>query len=114
MNLDSVRTRVRDTAFDLFGLDATVTLPGGAPTPARVIWGQNLEEDQPYGRDYSRAGPRRLMTIERNGFTAIPRGTIVNAVEKFGAAATDWQVDAHDSTERGTFTVRVVPKTVTP
>lgn len=111
MDLESTRKLVYDRAFDILGLTATITAPYASPVASRAIWMRNLFEDQPVGRDYARLGPRRLMAIRRNGFSEIPRGTIVAVVEKLGAAATNWQVDGIEEVTRGHFVVVVVPET---
>lgn len=78
-----------------FGLAATVTRPAPDNTPiaTTVIW-LGLEDDpQPYGRDFTRREPRRLLALPRADVATMPRGTTVAAPEVVGAASKTWRVD---------------------
>jgi hypothetical protein len=111
VDLDALRSLVTDLNFEVLGIAATITFDLENPVASRIIWMRNLSEDVPIGKSYSALGARRVMAIKRNGFSEIPRGTIVTAPEKLGSAATDWQVDGTEEVTRSHFVVSVVPET---
>lgn len=77
------------------GVAITVTPPSGAPVATTGIWHAELVDAQPYGSDLRRKDPRRVMEIPLNGtLTTVPRGSVIVAADKDGAAARHWRVDA--------------------
>jgi len=111
VDLDALRGLVTDKSLNILGRAATVTLPFENPVESRIHWMRNLDEDLPAGKSYSALGARRRMAIKRNGFSEIPRGTIIAAPHPIGGEMTDWQVDGIEEVTRAHFVVIVVPET---
>lgn len=80
-------------ALDAFGVDATVTPPGGEAMTTRAIWLSPLEDDQPVGLDFKRREPRRVLAVPRSDVASAPRGTIITAPEALGGVTKTWRVD---------------------
>lgn len=98
-----------------FGVAATVTRPAPDTTPIATtgIWlDEALEEERPYGTDFQRRDPRRLMAIPRADVSTLPRGTLIAAPELAGKVIRTWRVDglAHVDPEwwQGVVTREVV------
>lgn len=85
-------------AFDAFSVSATVTPPGGVVIPTRAFWVSPLDERAPVGHDFKKREPRRLLVLPRN-VGALPKGSVVVAVEYGGTVAREWMVDGIDSME---------------
>lgn len=76
------------------GIPVTVTPPGGSAVATTGIWHVPLEEQQPYGTDFQRREPRRLMELPRtDSLTAVPRGSIIAAADVDGGATKNWRAD---------------------
>lgn len=78
-----------------FGLPATVTRPApdDAPISTSIIWLSPLAEDQPYGVDFSRRDPRKVLAVPRSAVVSMPRGTQISAAETPGSEVRSWRVD---------------------
>jgi hypothetical protein len=98
-------------AFDAFAVVATVTPPGGSAIVTRGFWVSPLVENMPVGQDLNRRDPRRVFVLPRADVGALPKGSVVVAVEYGGTVARTWTVDGIDSMEADH--VRAVLKPVT-
>lgn len=108
----TLRDIMVDLNFDFaHGVTATITRPGETPVPTKVIPTISLFEDQPVGSEFSSVEPRRVYAVRRSEFPILERGTIINAPEKQGGAAQDWQVDKIESTTDHYFLAAVIAKT---
>jgi hypothetical protein len=93
---------LRSLAFSLnlsaHGVDATVTRPAPDNTPIVTtgIWLQPLEESRPYGTDFQRREPRRVLVLPRANVPTLPRGSAVVAPETRGGTPITWRVDGFD------------------
>jgi hypothetical protein len=79
------------------GVDITVTPPGLAAVTTTGIWHEPLDDPQPYGTNYRKTEPRRVMEIPRSStLNDIPDGSIVRAVDVDGGSAKNWKVEGLD------------------
>lgn len=78
-----------------FGVAATVTRPAPDNTPiaTTAIWLGAEEDSQPYGTDFTRREPRRLLTLSRAALPTLLRGSLVEAPEVAGGTVQRWRVD---------------------
>lgn len=78
-----------------FGVAATVTrpAPGNTPIATTGIWVDAEDDPQPYGTDFTRREPPRLLSLPRAEVPTLPRGTLVAAPEVGGGASKTWRVD---------------------
>lgn len=81
--------------LEAFGVPATVTRPSpdDDPIATPVIWLSPEDSDRPYGTDYQRREPRRVMGVPRTTVAGVPRGTLVVAPELLGGTDKTWRVD---------------------
>ena len=86
-----------------FGLAVTVTRPAPDNTPIATtgVWFNDAfeQEPRPYGTDFQRREPRRLMAIPRSAVATMPRGTTVAAPEIQGGTSKTWRVDGLDTVD---------------
>lgn len=78
-----------------FGLAITVTRPSPDVDPVSTsgIWSSPASEPQPYGAEFNRVDPRRVMSIPVSAtLQAIPPGSIVVAPEYEGGPLLTWLV----------------------
>lgn len=115
MNLGPLRALATSLAFGTHGVPATAIPLGGGPIATRVMWLPQVGTeaatftDRPYGSDFQRREPRRVMAVERvAGLAALPRGSTIVAPERGDLTATTWTVDGHDMTDVAQFRVMVV------
>lgn len=95
-----------------FGLSITVTRPAPdeGPVVTTGVWVPPLTEAQPFGTDFQRREPRKVMAIERSvALPSLPRGTTILAAEEDGATVRTWRVDGLERTEADLFRVSLVP-----
>ena len=52
-----------------------------------------VAESVPYGTDFQRREPRRVLAVKRADVVTLPRGTVITAPEKLGGADKTWRVD---------------------
>jgi len=81
------------------GVDAVVTVPGGSPVAAVVIWVAPVPQDMPLGEDFSREDPRRVLAIARADVPLVPTGTVIEAPESAGGETLTWRVDGIERVE---------------
>lgn len=86
-------------AFDAFAVVATVTPPGGTAIVTRGFWVSPLVENTPVGHDLNRREPRRVFVLPRADVGALPKGSVVEAVDYGGSVARTWTVDGIESME---------------
>lgn len=106
------------SAADTFGLPITVTRPDPYNDPVQTtgIWistdhmGGGLVEPRPYGTDFQRREPRRLLAVTRNDqLPTLPRGSSVVAPEYLGGPAKTWTVDGLEHVEADCWRALLVP-----
>ena len=100
-----------------FGVPITVTRPLTVARPIAVaidtsgVWVSSLFEDPPFGKELTRAEPRKVMVIPVSASLAdIPRGTKIVAPEKGGEASKNWIVDGLEKTDVDEIRVVLVPE----
>ena len=93
-----------------FGVPATVTRP--APDDDVIetagIWLTETAETQPFGTDFRRREPRRLIGLARSVVPTLPRGTLIVAAEFVGGVEKTWRVDEFDRAESDQWRAIVV------
>ena len=111
MSFGTFRELALDLNFDFaHGTPATITRPDLPPVSTYVIPSRHIFDDAPTGREFEARDPRRLFAVRRDVFTELERGTIINAAERQGGTAIDWQVDGIEETTEDHFMVRVIQK----
>jgi hypothetical protein len=118
VTVDALRTQAQAFMFATIGVPITIARPepDSAPIATTGIWMvQPPEEHRPFGTDFQRREPRRLMAIRRiPGLETFPRGTVITAPELQGGTATDWRVDGFSKpVETDEYRVHLVPTDVT-
>ena len=108
MSFGSLRALVLSLNQSTHGVPATITrvAPAStAPIATTVIWPSAvpLQEDQPYGVDFSRKGPRRVMAIPRVDVDSLPAGSIIVAPEQPDGANKTWRVEVMERVEADTW-----------
>lgn len=109
MEYHALRTLVLASTWATFGVAATVRVPDGDPVSCRVIWVTPPTDAAPTGAEFQRRDQRRSVAIRRADVPAVPRGTVIEAVEKDGDAARTWVVDGTLVVEAEHVRVTVVP-----
>jgi hypothetical protein len=81
------------------GVTVTVTRVAPAsttPIETTGIWlTAPLAEQRPFGTDFQRNQPRKVMVLAKSDFDSVPRGSIVVAPETQGGANKNWRVDGY-------------------
>ncbi len=77
----------------VFGVDATVTPPGGDPTETKVVWLPPTTVELPAGEAFRRVEARRVVAVSKSEIPELPRGTIVAAPLVEGGDVGSWKVD---------------------
>jgi len=118
MDLGPLRVLTRALTQATFGVPATVKVPwlspdDDPPTQTTVettgVWVTPLDEAQPFGADFTRREPRRILAIPRTAtLDMVPRGTLIEAAEEPGGTVRTWRVDGLERTEPGLTRVIVV------
>ena len=100
-----------------FGVSITATRPLTVTRPLPVaiatsgVWVSSLFDDQSFGKELTRAEPRKVMAIPVSASLAeIPRGTKIVAPEMGGEANKDWIVDGLEKTAVDEIRVVLVPE----
>ncbi len=99
MDLGPLRALALDLTASAHGVTATVTRPAPDNTPiiTRGIWITTpLEEPRPYGTDFQRRAPRRVLALPLSAVQTLPRGTIIVALDRVGGSIKVWRVDGLD------------------
>lgn len=110
MDLGPLRTLALEINLAAHGVSATVTRPAPDDTPVETtgIWHTAPPEDaQPYGTDFRRREPRRILALPRADLPTMPRGTTISAPETIGGTAKTWTVDGLERVEADTWRVLV-------
>lgn len=94
-------------AQEAFGVDGTLTNPGGDPVDVTVVWVAPLDAEAPGGADFKRVAPKRLMSISRAEVSEIQLNAVIDAPEEEGGADRRWQVASFDRVEYDNVTVLV-------
>lgn len=80
-------------ALAVFGLPATVTVPGEEPVDTTAIWlGPVLVEVE--GVLVQTTGPQAVLALPRSDVPTVPRGTLVEVAETATGAVRSWSVEA--------------------
>lgn len=79
-----------------FGVDITVTVPGGDPVEGRGAWLPDLIDEVPAGGAFTRRERRRVLAVDLAEFVAMPRGTIVQAPPRLADPVARFMVDAFE------------------
>lgn len=98
-----------DSALDAFGVDATVTAPGGSPVATRVIWLPPTTIESPPGSAFRRVESKRVVALPASAVPSTPRGTIVSAPELPGGPVANWRVDEGEKVAADEYRAIVVP-----
>lgn len=110
MDLGPLRVLTRELTQAAFGVSATVTPPSAAAVETTGVWMTPADEPQPFGADFSRREPRRVLAIPiTDTLTTIPRGTLIEAADEPGGTTKTWSVDGLERSEPGLMRVIVVP-----
>ena len=100
---------LREAATNAFGQPATVTVPGGSPVPAVVIWLPPHTAMVPGTLNVRKAEASRVMAIYEVDVAAVPRLTKVAVAEMDGGPVTHWVVDSTFKIEDDHVRVDVLP-----
>jgi len=106
MDLGPLRTLALEINLAAHGVSATVTRPAPDDTPVSTtgIWyTQPLDETRPFGTDFQRREPRRVMALPRADLSTLPRGTTIVAPETIGGTDKTWVVDGLERVEADTW-----------
>lgn len=79
-----------------FGVDITVTVPGGDAVEGRGAWLPDLIDDVPVGGAFQRRERRRVLAVDLDEFAAMPRGTIISAPPRLEDPVGRFMVDAFE------------------
>jgi hypothetical protein len=86
-------------ALEAFGVPVTLTpLDLTAPVVTTGIWSSPLPEPQPYGSDFLKRDPRKVLSIPRSAIAEVPRGLAIAAAEYDGGDVLSWKADGFDRT----------------
>lgn len=100
MNMQAVRALALDVAMATHGVDAVVTVPGGAAVSTRLIWLVAPDDVAPVGRDLQRRDPRRVGAIPLDAsLPDIPRGSLVVAALPGATDTRRWFVEGVDQAQ---------------
>lgn len=103
-----LRALVLSVNQSVHGVPATVTRVAPAsttPITTTVLWpsATPLQEDQPYGLELARKGPRRVMAVPRVDVDSLPMGSLIVAPEQPGGTNVTWRVDGMERVEADTW-----------
>lgn len=100
MDSGLIRTAISELSFEIFGVDATLYLPGAPESEAvsaRGLWIRPATELAPTGAGFTRASDRRVLAFRRVEVAEIPRATRIEAPGPMGGAVARWVADGIDS-----------------
>ncbi len=80
-------------ALAVFGLPATVTLPGGQPVASTAIWLSPIPVETT-GVILSTDRPQAVLALPRAAVPSMPRGTLITVAEMNGGPGLAWIVEA--------------------
>jgi hypothetical protein len=92
-------------ALDVFGLAATVTVPGEASVSVTAFWLPPVA----YSQEFHPNERKRILVLPLAALPELPSGTIVNVPEVAGGQASDWKVNEVDRVEFDHYRAVVVP-----
>lgn len=110
MDLGPLRTLALEINLAAHGVAATVTRPAPDDTPidTTAIWQTEPNQDaQPFGSDFIKTEPRRVLALPRSDVPTVPRGTLIVAPEATGGANKNWRADGLERTTADTWRVLV-------
>lgn len=81
-------------AMHVFGVPATVTVGGQDPVDTSVVWILTQMDRAPAGSEFARLERARVGVISKDDVPALPRGSIIEAPERFGGPVESWEVDS--------------------
>lgn len=80
--------------FTTLGVAATVTLAGGGPIPATLIWLTRPGQPYPVSAEMAVSEPRRIAAFRRDQVPSLPTtGTIIQAPERAGGPVKSFRVE---------------------
>jgi len=94
-------------AQEAFGVDGTLTNPGGDPADVTVVWVAPLDGEAPGTADLKRVAPKRLVSISKAEVDDLALKAVLEAPEEDGGDARRWQVDGFERVEYDNWTVMV-------
>ena len=80
-------------ALAVFGLPATVTVPGGQPVATTVIWLPPVSVET-VGVLAPTDRPQAVLALPRSALPVVPRGTLIEVPELEGGSVRSWTVEA--------------------
>lgn len=98
-----------DPPFEVFGLPATLTVPGGTPITTTGVWVTLQTALMPAGLDARVAEARKVLALRGDELPAVPRGTLVEISERAGEPVRSWRVDGFDRVDEEDLRVLVIP-----
>lgn len=108
MGLGALRALALDQTFDALSVPVTITPPGGNATATTGIWTKPLDETMPFGQDYARREPRKVLAVRRtSSLDVVPRGSTISAPETDDGDVLTWRADGLDGTTSADL-IRVV------
>ena len=109
MSLDALEALALQATFDIAGVPATVTLPGGQPIATSAIWLDPVLVDVPSSSDLQRREQRRVVALMKADVATAPRGTRIDGAEREGGPVQSWRVDEPEAYDPVHLRVVVVP-----
>jgi hypothetical protein len=107
VDLEGLRSLVREINFNVHGVAAVVTVPGGTPVATFVVWLTSQTEASP--GTLARSEVHHVMAIRRDDVPMVPRGTLVAVCEHLRTAPNLWRVDSQEAVYPDHARVWVVP-----
>jgi hypothetical protein len=98
-----------EAALAAFGIDVTVTPPGGPSFEMRAFWQTPATIEGPTGASLRRVEYQRRLVLPLADLRAIPRGTVVFAAPDVGLDPQEWRVDEVEKVADDHYRVSVVP-----
>lgn len=99
-DLVAVRSVVLEANLAAHGLTATsVTTPENDYEDVRFLWLTFENESMPSGGGFSKREPIRVMVFRRADVPEIPKGTRIEAPERYGEGDSTWVVDGRERSE---------------
>lgn len=108
MGLGALRELALDQTFDALGVPVTITPPSGSAVTTTGVWTKPLDEAMPFGQDYARREPRKVLAVRRtSSLDVVPRGSAISAPETDDGDVLTWRADGLDGTTSSDL-IRVV------
>lgn len=97
MGLGALRALALDQTFDALSVPVTITPPGGLTVTTTGIWTKPLDETMPFGQDYARRDPRKVLAVRRTStLDVVQRGSAMTAPETDDGDVLSWRADGLD------------------